>query len=350
MTGFVIGCAAMVLAALAWITLPLLRTNAVDAASSRVERRTSTLIVTVAISALAVFMYAGLTTWNWRAVETAQTQAANVDSMLKQLEDKLATHPEDLQGWLLLGRSYVALQRFSLGATAYQHAYDLSGGENVDAVVGLGEALALLDQNSLSGRAGELFDAALAKAPNNPKALWYGSVAALQKGDLRLGRDRLQALLVQNPPDELRAMLERQIQDLNEQLGETGEGVRAGASAPAAQGRVVSVAITIAPAIQQQLKGTTPLFVLARDPAAPGPPLAVQRHSSNEAPLTVQLSEADAMIPTRSIATVPRVKIVARLSRSGAPQERTGDFFGEADYDFGKDKGPLQIVIDRTVP
>jgi len=78
--------------------------------------------------------------------------------------------------------------------------------------------------------------------------------------------------------------------------------------------------------------------------------LAVQRHSSNEAPLTVQLSEADAMIPTRSIATVPRVKIVARLSRSGAPQERTGDFFGEADYDFGKDKGPLQIVIDRTVP
>jgi hypothetical protein len=38
------------------------------------------------------------------------------------------------------------------------------------------------------------------------------------------------------------------------------------------------------------------------------------------------------------------------LSLSGAPQERSGDFFGEADYDFSKDTGPLQILIDRTVP
>jgi cytochrome c-type biogenesis protein CcmH len=182
-------------------------------------------------------------------------------------------------------------------------------------------------------------------APDNPKALWYGSVAALQSGNVRLGRDRLQALLAQNPPAQLRSILERQVQALNEELGEEPSS-----AAAATTKKVIQIAVTVAPAIQQQLKGPTPLFILARDPAGGGPPLAVQRHSSTELPLSVELSAADAMMPTRTIDSVPRVTVVARLSLSGAPLERSGDFFGEADYDFAKDTGTLQILIDRTVP
>jgi cytochrome c-type biogenesis protein CcmH len=348
MTGFVIGCAAMLLVALAWMAVPLLRANAGEAGDSPGERRLASGIVSVAIVVIAIGMYAHLSNWNWHDAEEASAQTATVDSMLKQLEAKLAGNPEDLQGWLLLGRSNVALQRFGAAADAYQRAYDLTKGENLEAVIGLGEALALLDQNSLMGRAGELFETALAKAPTNPKALWYGSVAALQKGDLRTARDRLQGLLAQNPPEQLQAMLQRQVQDLNEQLGESAEGAQAGASA--AQNRVIRVAVSIAPAIQQQLTGSTPLFILARDPAAPGPPLAVERHDSSELPLTVELTSADAMVPSRTIANAARVQVVARLSLSGAPQERTGDFFGQADYDFSKDTGTLQIIIDRAVP
>ena len=104
-----------------------------------------------------------------------------------------------------------------------------------------------------------------------------------------------------------------------------------------------------------------PLFILARDPAAGGPPLAVQRHSSADLPLTIELSERDAMIASRTIASVPRVQVVARLSRSGAPQAQSGDFYGEAEYEFasagaendnkGSSRaGTLNIIIDRTVP
>jgi len=145
MTAFVVGCAVMLIAALAWITLPLLRAASGDEQRSRAERGTSTLIVAVLVSGLAVAMYAKLSTWNWKAVETASEQAATVDSMLKQLEAKLAANPQDLQGWLLLGRSYVALQRFAPAVDAYQHAYDLTKGENTEALIGLGEAMALLD-------------------------------------------------------------------------------------------------------------------------------------------------------------------------------------------------------------
>jgi cytochrome c-type biogenesis protein CcmH len=92
------------------------------------------------------------------------------------------------------------------------------------------------------------------------------------------------------------------------------------------------------------------LFILARDPDAGGPPLAVQRHSSSEAPLTIELSERDAMMPTRTIASVPKVQVVARLSRSGTPQAQSGDFFGEASYEFANGAGTLNIIVDRTVP
>lgn len=358
MTAFVIVCAVMLAAALVWLTLPLIRPRApIDAAGTGTERRISSIVLALCVSVTAIAMYAGLSTWDWKEVETGTAKNAAIEDMLKRLEVKLAANPRDVDGWLMLGRSYTAMSRYGRAADAYEQAYKLTGGENVDAIVGLGETLAMTDEASLGGRAGKLFDQALQKAPNHPKALWYGSMAALQQGNMRLGRDRLQAMLAQNPPEQIRSVIERQVQDLDQQLGEGGAGgsnapaEASGAQQPAAgQSRSIKVAVRIAPEIQRQLSSPLPLFVLARDPEAGGPPLAVQRHSSAEMPLNLELTEHDAMIPARSIATVPRVKVVARLSKSGAPQAQSGDFYGEADYEFASATGTLQITIDRSVP
>ena len=356
MTAFVIACAAMIAAALLWILIPLWhRSAAAEQTPNRNELRISSIIVALAIPVLAIAMYAGLSNWDWNAAETQAAQSGEMNEAVRQLEARLADNPNDVNGWLLLGRSYSTMGRFARATDAYQQAYDLSKGENLDATLGLAEALFLTDQASLSGRAGQLFEAALAKAPNHPKALWYGSITALQAGDLRRGRDRLKLLLAQNPPDELRPILERQIQDLSEQLGETGEKAASSAtaelSAEAAESeRSIEVSVSISPEIQRQLSSPVPLFILARDAASDGPPLAVQRHSSSSAPLTIRLSERDAMMPSRTIASAPRVEVVARLSRGGTPQASSGDFFGSADYEFGKESGTLNIIIDRTVP
>jgi cytochrome c-type biogenesis protein CcmH len=358
-TGFIIACAAMLAAALLWILLPLLRTKSPDAGDSRKERRLSAIAIAVIVPALAATLYMTLSKWNWQETGAAVAREQQMDDLLDKLKAKLADNPDDVNGWLLLGRSYGSLGKYALALDAFQNAYDKSRGENVEAMIGLGEALAQTDEASLGGRAGRLFEDALARAPNDPKALWYGSIVALQAGDLHKGRDRLQLLLAQNPPPEIRSVLERQIQDLDQQLGEAGQGpavARAGAEgAPAAAQRSIRVAVSIAPRVRDELKGgPLPLFILARDPSAGGPPLAVQRHSSSDLPLTVELSERDAMIAARTIASVPRVQVVARLSRSGTPQAQSGDYYGEAEYDFAKNAGAggstLNIIIDRAVP
>jgi cytochrome c-type biogenesis protein CcmH len=341
----------MIAAALLWLVVPLVRTAGAEDAS-RKERRISSAIVIVAVPALAATLYVVLSNWDWRATEAARAQQAQVDELLRKLEEKLASRPNDVKGWLLLGKAYIDLQRYPLAVNAYQHAYDASNGEELEAIIGLGEALALTDEASLSGRAGRLFEVALAKSPNNPKALWYGGMAALRAGDLRRGRDRFQLLLAQNPPDNIRALLERQVQDLNEQLGESGAGRVAGEGSmkPA---RSLRVAVSLAPEIEAKLDTPLRLFVLARDPAG-GPPLAVEQHSSADLPLTVELDESDAMMPTRTLASAARVQVVARLSRSGTAEARSGDFYGQAEYQFANNDGAngatLNIIIDRTVP
>jgi cytochrome c-type biogenesis protein CcmH len=348
MTNFIIVCAAMVAAALLWLIIPLLRAKPAEGdAPRKAERGIAAGVIALLVPLLAVGMYAGLSNWDWKTTAEETARNAQLSDLLEQLEARLQANPNDVNGWILLGRSSISMQRFQRGIEAYERAYELSRGENVDAILGLGEALAMADESAMNGRAGQLFDEALARAPNHPKALWYGSLAALQAGDLRKGRDRLQLLLAQNPPQELRGVLERQIQDLNQQIDEAGQSAGAGEGAQVA--RSIQVAVTLAPQIQQQLKEPLTLFVLARDPAG-GPPLAAKRLSSTQIPLTVELTERDAMMPTRTIGTVPKVQVVARLSKSGAPQAQSGDFFGQADYEFGKDTGTLNILIDQTAP
>jgi len=354
----------MLVAALLWMVLPLLRSPKAadaDASSYRKERRLSGVAVVLLVPVMAILMYGGLSNWDWKAAQQEQMQAANMGEAISRLEARLAKNSKDIEGWIMLGRSYTALGRYPRAADAFQQAYDLTQGQEIEAVVGLGEALVLTDEASLTGRAGKLFETALIMAPDHPKALWYGGVASLRSGDLRQGRDRFQSLMALNPPEEIRAVLERQIQDLNQQIGEGGAAPAITAPPPAADSapaqiaaaggaRSIKVAVSIAPDLQKQLSGAVPLFILARDPNAGGPPLAVQRHSSSALPLTVELTEGDAMIPARTIATVPKVRVVARLSRSGAPQQQSGDLYGEADYEFGKSSGPLSIIIDRIVP
>jgi cytochrome c-type biogenesis protein CcmH len=122
-------------------------------------------------------------------------------------------------------------------------------------------------------------------------------------------------------------------------------GAAAGAVGDAAA--AVRVRITLAPALAQSA-AAAPLFVFVRDPSHPGPPLAARRLTS-EFPQTVELTPKDSMIAGRSFKSGDRVTVVARIARSGSPTGGSGDPFGEAAYQVGKD-GVVGLLIDRLTP
>lgn len=69
----------------------------------------------------------------------------------------------------------------------------------------------------------------------------------------------------------------------------------------------------------------TPVFILARDANASGPPLAVKRFRLVDLPVRVTLSDADAMLESNKLSDASKVEVVARLALSGDAIAAEGD-------------------------
>ena len=350
MLTFVLIAGTLAAGAAVLVLIPLMR--------RREDNRPVSMIAAVSVLFVLLLggagLYAAFSNYAW--VETpavAQTPAA----MTAKLASRLAEQPDDLQGWLQLGRSYQVLEQWPLAVRAYQRADRLASGQNVEAILGLAESLFAEDQESLRGAAGHLFERALQLDPHSQKALFYSAFAALGRGELPVAKERLQRMLDMNPPPEIRDILEKSIANIERQAAATNARADGGASdaapndgtsAGAPDRATIAVHVTLAPTLQKSVAQDALLFVAARDPKSPGPPFAVKRLPARF-PVDVELTAADAMLESRRIAAGQKLEVVARVALGGTPTATRGDPFGQVSYHVGKD-GRLNIVIDRLAP
>ncbi len=314
-------------------------------------------LVAVLVIAVSAGLYPLWSNWNWHAPppENASAASPDVAAMVAKLEKRLQSQPDDLSGWLMLGRSYLALNRLDDAVTAYEHAQRLDE-KNPEAAMGLGEALSLRAGGQITPQAAQLFEQALSLAPENPKALLYGGFAAAARGDRPLARSRWLALKDLHPPPQIVQMLDERIAELGLPPGQSPAAGAAGTSASQAgtstsagdsRGAEVAVSIVIAPALKSRLVSEVPLFVFAREPGSQGPPLAAKRLTSSAIGTQVHLSPADSMLPGRVLSPGQRVSVTARVSFSGQAVPAAGDLYGELSYDVGRD-GVRTLTIDRV--
>ena len=371
---FLLIAAVMAAIAAAVVAAPLWRDK-----QSRVLGMLAALIVAGAAAGL----YPLWSNWNWHAPAQAPGAEGGPDvaAMVAKLEKRLHDEPNDEKGWLMLGRSYLALERFDDAILAYDHAHRMDD-KSADAAMGLGEAISLRAGGEIPPPAAQLFEDALTLAPGNPKALLYGGFAAASRGDSALARSRWQALKNMHPPAQVEQMLDARIAALGPEAGDpaaagapaagtpmAGTPMAGTPAAPAAAASAkpgtsaspagtstsggglgaaeVTVKIDIAPNLKSRLVSEAPLFVFAREPGAKGPPLAAKRLSSTAIGTQVHLSSADSMLPGRVLVSGQRVSITARVSFSGQPVPSAGDLYGELSYDVGRD-GVRNLVIDRV--
>jgi cytochrome c-type biogenesis protein CcmH len=342
MITFVLLAAALTLASVVAVAIPLLRTRAAGPATAPWAALAAAGLLVIGSAGL----YLAWSNWPWRAAPAADSP----ENMVAQLARRLERDPADLNGWLMLGRSYTVLQEYPLAVRAFGRAVQLSDGKNAEALSGEAEALALSDESELDGRAGRLFEQALALEPTSGKALFFGAAVAARRGDLPLARQRFAKLLSLNPPQAIRPMIEQQIAAIDAKLSATptsAAAVQQGPPADAAGAPTVRVNVTLAPSLASAA-GAAPLFVFVRDPAGGGPPLAVKRLDSHF-PQSVALGTSDSMVPGRTFAAGQSVQVVARIARSGGPMAVSGDPFGEVTYHVGQD-GLVSLVIDRLTP
>jgi cytochrome c-type biogenesis protein CcmH len=349
---FIIIAAVMAAIAAATVAIPLLRTP---------RSRIVGVIAAAIMSGAAAGLYPLWSNWDWR--EAAEEKAAPdpaVLAMVAKLEQHLKDEPNDLTGWLMMGRSYLALDRAEDAVVAFEHAYSLD--KNADAALGLGEALSVRAGGDITPQASQLFEEAVSLAPDNPKALFYGGFAAAIRGDPGLARQRWQTLKDLHPPPQIEQMLDARMAELGPAPAlSAGTGLAAGsgpsgtkssasgtnASAAASAGPSVNVNISVAPALRARVTSGAPLFLFAREPGGTGPPLAAKRLTTAAIGTQVNLSAADSMIPGRVLSSGQKVSITARVSFSGQPTPAAGDLYGEASYQVGS-RADLNLVIDQV--
>ena len=87
------------------------------------------------------------------------------------------------------------------------------------------------------------------------------------------------------------------------------------------------------------------VFVIARAPNGPPMPIAVRALDPASLPQKLELSDGDAMQPSRVLSMFDRVEVVARLSRSGNPIRQPGDLESAPQILDPHDPSPVALVI-----
>jgi cytochrome c-type biogenesis protein CcmH len=284
----------------------------------------------------------------------ANSEMPSIEQMVAGLAQRLEENPADTQGWLMLGRSYLVLNRLKDAQDAYAKAYALDAGR-ADVVTGYAEALARNNNNSLTGRPQELLQSALAIAPTDAKTLWLLGIAAMQRGERTVAIKHWEALkatkaLNAEETVSLESMLAEARGEAPPKIAAPGPAATATDAARAMQtaspkpetsGVAIAVSVSLAPELAAKVAPGDTLFVFARAQQGPPMPLAVVRMPVPKFPITVRLDEGMAMMPQMTLATFPRVIIGARISKSGNAQASPGDLQGLS-------KGVTPASMDTT--
>ena len=324
-----------------------------------------TVAVVVPVCALALYLWLGspheLDPRSPPGGTAAGTEPSpSVEAMVASLAARLADHPADAEGWLLLARSQVVLERFDAALAAFGRAHALLGDEP-SLLADWAEAEAGSAGNRFPRSALARLDRALELDPDHEKALWLGGFAAIQNGRMDIATARWERLRARQPPgsreESIVAELLAQIRDTGDtapaartEATDSTAAIGSASEGMAADGARIVVEVSLAPDLTVELGASEPVFVFARAPSGAGPPIAVARTVVGALPATIVLDESTAMVPSRSLASVERVLVAARVARSGTVTRTSGDIEGVSEPVEVADPAPVRIVLSQIVP
>ncbi len=198
------------------------------------------LVVAVSAGAFGLYQYLGSPDLPGQplaerrdALDAVAEQQVEMERLIGRLAEKMNETPGNIEGWLLLARSYRSHRRFSEAAEAFRQAVDLSD-RRVDVLADYGEARVLARDGTVDPEDRAIFEEILAKDPREPRARYYIGAFQAQRGDLKGALQSWADLLAMSPADapwleEVRG----RVADAERQLGVEAGSVKPSAAAPA---------------------------------------------------------------------------------------------------------------------
>ena len=187
----------------------LLEDMAVDDAAGAPVRhgRGAAIVASIAVPLLVFGLYFAV--GNPQAIQSGGTAdagathgmtAQQVEALVERLAARMRKNPDDPEGWILLARSYGAINRFDQAVQAYANAAARLP-RDAQLLADYADVLAMAQGRRLQGEPEKIIARALKIDPRNLKALALAGSAAFEKKDYAGAIRHWEQILPLVPPD-----------------------------------------------------------------------------------------------------------------------------------------------------
>ncbi|MDR2872586.1 MAG: tetratricopeptide repeat protein [Xanthomonadaceae bacterium] len=347
MAVFLIIAVLMTVGILAWMLRPLWQ-------SSR-----HLMIGTLLIASLATFaLYRIIGTPDALRENTGTTTPETLSEAVEVLHAELQRHPERVDGWVILARSYLKLGRLQEANDAYIKAIALEP-DIPDLLVEAAQTRAMTNapDHLIDEQAVTWLRHALELQPMHQRAIWFTGIWQRQNHRPAEAAATWETLLPIVPASTAPSLL-KEINQARQDAGlpplpaefTTASSNDAVEKAPVAT--LLTVTVELAPELQTRLASDDVLFVLVRQPDGSPMPIAAKRVPAVKFPITVELSDADSPMPTLKLSQLQQISLSAHVSKSGNAKRAPDDLESSIRTVTLEQGGPDQytLKIDQIVP
>ena len=322
--------------------------------------------LTLPVASLSMYLWVG-EPQALQAMATEPPEKAmqtELSGMVQTLAKKLETNPENQEGWVMLGRSYRALEKYDNAVSAYDRALKLSADDNLK--LERAEVLALKAKGNFDGEPWSVIREILKKDPQNKGALLLAGSASYAHDKyadaLRYWQQARKQLAADHPDVP---SLENAIATAQNKLGlpvtppstlpsqAPAAASSAGAAGPVASvtqaGLTISGRLSLAAALKNKASPNDMVFVYASPANGDRMPLAIFKSTVEKLPLNFTLDDSTAMLPERKLSGAGEVILKARISKSGNAIPQSGDLTGSLGPVKVGTKG-LVLEIKEQIP
>ncbi|MDX1726304.1 MAG: c-type cytochrome biogenesis protein CcmI [Pseudoalteromonas tetraodonis] len=262
------------------------------------------------------------------------------------LRTKLSQSGDDEVAWMLLGRVALMLNEFDMAKQSFDKTLKINP-DNMQALVSYSQVLLLEGSEENMTRAAGMLSKVLQAQPNNLDAISLLALIAFERKDWLQAKAAFEVLLASMDESDTRyAMINQRISEIDLQIAQ--QNVATSGEQLAAQSIQVTVDIDSQLADKQPNNGI--LFVFAKAAKGSPMPLAVVKLTDYSFPITVELSDANAMMAGLNLSSANEIVISARISNDDSVMPSTGEIEGHSEVLNRKDVRQVQLNIDTSIP
>jgi cytochrome c-type biogenesis protein CcmH len=252
--------------------------------------------------------------------------------MATALTRRLQDEPNNMEGWVMLGRVQRARGHFEESAEAYAKALAMSRDDNLS--IERAEVLAQKNGGSFAGEPWAIIQRVLTADPHHLNALFLAGSASYAELNFRSALrfwERAREVVPADSPDT--PELDRAIAETRDRMGLPAiPPLAAAKEAPSPTSKAAKTAtsisgrVTLVKELQGLVAPTDTVFVYATPVTGSRMPIAILRTTADKLPLDFVLDDSMAMSPTSKLSDMEEVTVRVRISKSGQAIPQPGDY------------------------